>query len=293
MAVASHELRTPLAALRGYLQLLLLSPEPQPSDEVRRQVTSALLQTNRLVRLTTELLDATRLEHGRLDLSPERIDIGAAVRRAVEIAQVLAPDQPILLAAPSRPLMVEADETRLEQAVLNVIVNGQQHAAESPSIDVSVRRVGTRAAVRVADAGPGIPAEAQAHAFERFSRVADRRSAPSAGLGLGLYITKAIIDAHGGDIAIDSRSREKAATAQGTAGCLLLPTRAGRSAHQRQQAGSGERDDRDHIAEDLHRQVLAVDRVTSAISFEMGSGHFVPTVRTDLMPWSGHPETVA
>ena len=104
--------------------------------------------------------------------------------------------------------MVEADETRLEQAVLNVIVNGQQHAAESPSIDVSVRRVGTRAAVRVADAGPGIPAEAQAHAFERFSRVADRRSAPSAGLGLGLYITKAIIDAHGGDIAIDSRSGE-------------------------------------------------------------------------------------
>ena len=88
MAVASHELRTPLAALRGYLQLLLLSPEPQPSDEVRRQVTSALLQTNRLVRLTTELLDATRLEHGRLDLSPERIDIGAAVRRAVEIAEL-------------------------------------------------------------------------------------------------------------------------------------------------------------------------------------------------------------
>jgi len=255
MAVASHELRTPLAALRGYLQLLLLSPEPQPSDEVRRQVTSALLQTNRLVRLTTELLDATRLEHGRLDLSPERIDIGAAVRRAVEIAQVLAPDQPILLAAPSRPLMVEADETRLEQAVLNVIVNGQQHAAESPSIDVSVRRVGTRAAVRVADAGPGIPAEAQAHAFERFSRVADRRSAPSAGLGLGLYITKAIIDAHGGDIAIDSRSGEgtritirvplaaQPAAMDGSGSGVSLDS-GGRSARRSREGGDGSGDGR-------------------------------------------------
>ena len=218
-------------------------------------MTSALLQTNRLVRLTTELLDATRLEHGRLDLSPERIDIGAAVRRAVEIAQVLAPDQPILLAAPSRPLMVEADETRLEQAVLNVIVNGQQHAAESPSIDVSVRRVGTRAAVRVADAGPGIPAEAQAHAFERFSRVADRRSAPSAGLGLGLYITKAIIDGHGGDIAIDSRSGEgtritirvplaaQPAAMDGSGSGVSLDS-GGRSARRSREGGDGSGDGR-------------------------------------------------
>jgi two-component system CheB/CheR fusion protein len=205
IAVAGHELRTPLAALRGYLQLLGRTPEVESSEVARRHAASALVQANRLARLTSELLDASRLEHGRLQLDRAPIDIVPVIQRAVEVGQIVSQDQPIHLVGPREPLIVNADEVRLEQAVLNVITNAQQHASESPTIDVAIRGNSKKATITVTDYGPGIDEDGRAHTFERFSKLADRSRNPTAGLGLGLYITKAIVEAHGGRVLLDSK----------------------------------------------------------------------------------------
>lgn len=205
IAIASHELRTPLAALRGYLQLLARAQGKDGEREADDYVASALVQTTRLDRLVAELLDATRLEHGRMQLATGPIDLRDLVNNVVATAQVLSPDQHIEVKASAGPMIVEADELRFGQALSNVIGNAIQHASESPTIEVRLRRVGNRAVIIVKDQGPGIPSEVTAHAFDRFSEVADRRTAPSAGLGLGLYITRAIIEGHRGRIKLDSK----------------------------------------------------------------------------------------
>jgi two-component system CheB/CheR fusion protein len=247
LAVASHELRTPLAALRGYLQLLSRSLPGHEDSETNRYTSAALLQSERLDRLVAELLDVTRLEHGRMQLEHERTDLVSVARRATEISQILADEQPIAFKAPRGELLVAGDPFRLEQALLNIIGNAIQHAPESPTIEVDVRRAGDRATVAIRDRGPGIPKEIQAYSFERFSGLADRRATPSAGLGLGLYISKAIVEAHGGRISLRSEPGSGTrvaislplATAEGTG--TSASGRAGAPGRNGEQASPGNR----------------------------------------------------
>ena len=217
IAIAGHELRTPLAALRGYLQLLGRSPEVETSDAARSYASSALIQANRLARLMSEFLDVSRLQYGRLELDRAPIDIVPVIQRALDVAQVISPDQPIRLSGGRQPLIVNGDEVRLEQAILNVVTNGQVHAPESPSVDVTLRGNSTNATITVVDRGAGIDAEGQTKIFERFAKLTDRSRNPSPGLGLGLYITRAIIEGHGGRVELKSKVGE------GTTVTIRLP----------------------------------------------------------------------
>ena len=135
----------------------------------------------------------------------------------LDVAQVISPDQPIRLSGGRQPLIVNGDEVRLEQAILNVVTNGQVHAPESPSVDVTLRGNSTNATITVVDRGAGIDAEGQTKIFERFAKLTDRSRNPSPGLGLGLYITRAIIEGHGGRVALKSKVGE------GTTVTIRLP----------------------------------------------------------------------
>lgn len=209
--MAAHELHTPLTPLRGYLDLLthsLASGADRARDQ--RYVGLVVAETQRLQVLVDDLLDAGRLQTGKLRLHRAPVDLGPLAAQIVETAQIEAPGQPITLAAPQDPLMVNGDAARLGQVLLNLLTNAFMYAPQSPRIDMRVRRENHEAVLEVQDYGPGIPAADLPHLFARFYQVARADYPSRQGLGLGLFIAHELVRAHDGRI--DVRSTEGAGT---------------------------------------------------------------------------------
>jgi two-component system, chemotaxis family, CheB/CheR fusion protein len=207
LALASHELRTPLTALDGYLQMLLreLCRAGEPDDApTRRYATTALNQARQLGRLSRDLLDVGRLQSGRLRLALETVDLVPLVRQTVELARSLARGQAIALDADDGPLPVRGDPGRLEQVLLNLLTNAIQYAPDTERIDVRLRRDGPWAAIEVQDYGPGIAAADLPHVFTRFYRAQPGARRGGGGLGLGLFISRELVAAHGGTLEVAS-----------------------------------------------------------------------------------------
>jgi two-component system CheB/CheR fusion protein len=214
MASAGHELKTPVAALHGYLQLVERHLGPDGSAHARTYSARALAQTRKIGDLIERLFDVSRIQAGRLELSIASIDLVALVRDAVDVTETL-PKAPAIQVAPNRgPILVQADAGRLEQVFVNLLSNAVEHAATSPTIDVTVRRSGSTAIVVVRDHGSGIAGEELPLLFQPYTRLGQKRSA---GLGLGLYLSREIVLAHGGTIEAESTLGE------GTAITVRLP----------------------------------------------------------------------
>jgi two-component system CheB/CheR fusion protein len=205
MAAAGHELKTPVAALHGYLQLVTrhLGPEAQP--QARTYAARALVQTRQIGELVGRLFDVSRIQAGRLELLTAPVDLVAIVCDAVEVADGL-PNVPTIQFSPAPgQIHVQADAGRLEQVFVNLLSNAVEHAAKSPTIDVAVSQSGTNAIVEVRDYGPGIAVDELPLLFQPYTHLGKN---PSAGLGLGLYLAREIVTAHGGTIEAESRLGE-------------------------------------------------------------------------------------
>jgi len=201
MAAAGHELKTPVAALHGYLQLVERHLGPESSAQARTYAARALAQTRQVGELIERLFDVSRIQAGRLELVAAPIDLVAVVGDAVDVAQTLPKAQPIHLSPGRAPILIQGDPGRLGQVFVNLLANAVEHAAASPDIDVTVRRSGSVAVVEVCDHGPGIAANVLPQLFQPYTRLGHK---PSAGLGLGLYLAREIVTAHGGTIAAES-----------------------------------------------------------------------------------------
>ncbi|MDQ6604669.1 MAG: ATP-binding protein [Chloroflexota bacterium] len=206
MAIASHELRTPLTGLSGYLQMLLrlYDADENTAERPRRYATLALGQSQRLLALINELLDVARLQNGQLMLVQAPIDLVAVVRRAVETAQLLTQTQTIGADIADDPVTLNGDDRRLEQVILNLLTNAISHAAGSACIDVRLRVADGQATLDVQDYGPGIAPADLTNIFSRFYRAERAGQSPGGGLGLGLYIAREIVVAHGGTLDVRS-----------------------------------------------------------------------------------------
>jgi two-component system CheB/CheR fusion protein len=201
MAAAGHELKTPVAALHGYLQLVERHLGPDSSEQARTYAARALAQTRQVGELIERLFDVSRIQAGRLELATAPIDLVTIVRRAVEGAETL-PNAPTIRFSTTRgPITVKADAGRLEQVFVNLLSNAVEHAATSPTIDVALSRSGSVAVVEVRDHGPGIADNELPQLFQPYTRLGSK---PSAGLGLGLYLAREIVTAHGGTIEAES-----------------------------------------------------------------------------------------
>jgi two-component system CheB/CheR fusion protein len=198
MAAAGHELKTPTAAIHNYLQLVDRNLTDGDEEEAATYTARALVQTRRLATLIERLLDVSRIQTGQLELRLDRIDVSAVVRTAVEVAQVLPRAPTIKLKAPPRGVFVLADPGRLEQVFLNLLSNAIEHAPAANTIEVEVRRSGRSAAIEVRDHGPGIGSEDLRTMFEAYTRLGQPHR--GSGLGLGLYVAREIVTAHGGEI---------------------------------------------------------------------------------------------
>ena len=203
LASVSHELRTPLAALVGFAEVLQTRWSDVTTDDRDHILSRMVAQGERLRRLIENLLDSTSLEMGNLRVRPETVEVAEVLRRVVanhvggraihlEVADDLGP--------------VSADPARLSQVVANLLDNALRHGSEEGSmVTVSAFPSGLEAIeISVADEGPGIPPSFLPRVFEAFTQAEDPDHNPG-GVGLGLHVTRGIVEAMGGQIGVDSQ----------------------------------------------------------------------------------------
>jgi two-component system, OmpR family, sensor kinase len=207
MADISHELKTPLTAMRGYIETLRM-PEVA-LDEARRHRYFETIdrETRRLERIVKDLLDLARYEHGGVVLQRRLFDIGRLFEHVAGRHERDAQTKgvAIRLHVDAHADQVVADPDRIEQAIENLVGNALRHTPAGGTISLHAAHADGVATLSVSDTGAGIAPEHQPHVFERFYKADTARAADSTGSGLGLSITKAIVERHGGTIRMASQ----------------------------------------------------------------------------------------
>jgi two-component system, sensor histidine kinase len=210
IAILAHELRNPLAPLRTFIDLV----RDQPADLTPGAIDMLERQTKQLVRLVDDLLDLTRIKADKIELRPEPSDLRAIVDDALATSRPVVDQRAHILAvhAPDAPVKVTADTSRLVQVVSNLVNNAARYTDRGGRIDVTVGHHDEASAfVRVRDNGMGIPAELQDTIFHMF--VQERvRSDGSGGLGLGLALSRRLVELHRGTIHCESAGANQGST---------------------------------------------------------------------------------
>jgi signal transduction histidine kinase len=217
LSIASHELRTPVTSIKGYTQLaktLIRENDLVTSEEY---LDVALDQIDRMSRLILELLDVSRIETGRLEIRRDSIPWSTFVCDVVHRQHTAVSDRRFQLNGPVSHKRVVGDRDRLEQVFGNLMENAVKYSADRSEIVVTMEDRGNQLVTSVADRGIGIPTDELGQVFERFHRGRQVSSKNYGGLGLGLYITKQIVERHGGTIWVESRE------GQGTTFSFSLP----------------------------------------------------------------------
>jgi PAS domain S-box-containing protein len=205
VSAVSHEFRTPLTLIKGYTEFLAEGATGPVTDMQEEMLARIGGGVDRLERLVSDLLDISTIEAGAFTLVPGPTDLVRVLQEATQNLGPLAREvgSPIVVDLPPGPLELTLDAMRIEQVVANLVANALKFSPEGDEVRVSLRLEAERAVVAVRDRGIGIPADQQAGIFERFNRVSNglRRG----GTGLGLSIAKALVEAHGGTIGVESQ----------------------------------------------------------------------------------------
>ncbi len=215
VALVAHELGNPVAALELATERLDLTRRAARAVDVRLAEDFRAC-TFTLRRIVTDLLDTSRIHARQLEVTPARVEVRPALERAAEVAAAhLGTARPVVLACPKLPPVL-ADPARLDQILGNLLTNAAKYADSASGVMISAEASGGRITIRVANEGPGIDPGEASRIFSRHFRAhaADRGAAR--GLGLGLYVARALVEAHGGRIWVESRDGT-------TAFCFTLP----------------------------------------------------------------------
>ena len=206
MADVSHELKTPLTAMRGYIETLRMPEVVLDQDRRNRYFETIDRETRRLERIVKDLLDLARYEHGAVVLQQRLFDIGRLFDNVAGRHERDAHTKGVAIRTHvgAHADQVVADPDRIEQAIENLAGNALRHTPAGGTVTLSATQANGVATLSVSDTGKGIAPEHLPHVFERFYKVDTSRAAESTGSGLGLSITKAIIERHGGTIGVTS-----------------------------------------------------------------------------------------
>ncbi len=205
IATVAHELRSPLTSVKGFTKTLLAKWERFTDDQKKLMLETVDADANRVTRLIAELLDISRIDSGRLEVRRQPVDMAAAVRHHVD-AHVAAGQsaERFAVKVPGPLPALWADPDKVDQILGNLLENAVRHGEGTVTIEVTRaagptgdERTTEGTAVTVSDEGPGIPEESMSRVFTRFWRGSKR-----GGTGLGLYIVKGIVEAHGGTISV-------------------------------------------------------------------------------------------
>lgn len=206
VSIVSHELRTPLTSIRGSLGLVAGGVAGVLPDAAKNLVAIAKNNCERLIRLINDILDTEKIESGKMTLDMRELDLGALVAAAIESNEGFAAQHRVTLrlVAPQESLRVRADADRLTQVLTNLISNAVKFSPAEGQVEIEVARRGERLRVEVRDHGQGIPAEFHDRIFQKFSQADSSDTRQKGGTGLGLNISKAIVERLGGEIGFES-----------------------------------------------------------------------------------------
>ena len=229
ISIVAHDLRTPVGVIQNYAHVLdqharrRHDASPGAGTETDgvelKAIDGIAVSARRLATMVADLLDASRVETHRLALARETLDVSHLLAGLVDRMRPLLGGRRVVLDIQGAPPAVDADPGRIEQVVANLLTNAAKFSPDGADVTVTVKGAESEVVVAVADRGPGIPAAERAAIFDRFYR-APATTGGRDGLGLGLYIARGLVEAHGGRMWADSRP------GGGTRVCFALPVRA-------------------------------------------------------------------
>lgn len=218
LAVAAHELKTPVTGLQAAAQLILRQLDratPPDQERIRRTLTLIVQQADKLTRLVNQLLDISQIEAGRLELRRAPTDLAGLAREIASFWEAQTSTHTLNVDAPET-LIAVLDPLRIEQVLINLLDNAVRYSPEGGVVQLAVSAPrAEQVLIAVADAGPGVAPEHRAHIFDRFYQA--EPASYRGGLGLGLYISREIVEQHGG------RLRAEFPAAGGTRFVVELP----------------------------------------------------------------------
>lgn len=204
VSFVSHELRTPLTSIKGFAGALLGDPRMVDAD-LRNFVRVIDHECDRLRRMVADLLCMSRLESGRpLQVRWQRLNLCELIQLVVEAQNVYATRHLVETVLPETALLIEADQDKLEQVLTNLLNNAIKYSDPGTAVEVAATIEGEEAVIRVADEGFGIAPEDLPNLFQQYGRLADAERRHIRGTGLGLYLSKHLVEAHGGTIEVSS-----------------------------------------------------------------------------------------
>ncbi|HLH61407.1 MAG TPA: ATP-binding protein [Ktedonobacteraceae bacterium] len=204
ISVISHELQTPIAIIKGYASTLARADATFDAESLRARLNAIEEEADRLNKLVGNLLYASRIQAGGLQMDIAPLDLSRLIRSVVHRLQVKSPDVKVELKLPSNLPAVMADRDRIEEVLQNLLDNAMKYSPDRRELTIACRATGDEVIVSVSDTGMGISLREQEQIFNRFHRAGDGIASSTQGAGLGLYISRAIVEAHGGHIWVES-----------------------------------------------------------------------------------------
>lgn len=210
IAIASHELKTPVTSIKVYAEVLQEKFE-KANDQKNAELLGKLDgQLERLAKLINDLLDTTKISEGKLMLDVEEFDINNLIKEHVEELKRISQKHQLIFRPSSLPL-IAADKHRIGQVLVNLVSNAIKYSPDGGEIRIISEAVNDGIRITVKDKGIGIPASLKENVFQRFFRVTNPKIQTYPGMGLGLYISAAIVKRHGGSIDVESKENEGSA----------------------------------------------------------------------------------
>ena len=208
VSTVSHELRTPLTSIRGSLGLIAGGVAGELPEAVKTLVGIAKNNCERLIRLINDILDSEKIESGKMHLDLQVVDIKLLVQQALAAIEGFAGQHhvQVVLQAPDEPLQVRLDSDRMTQVLTNLLSNAVKFSPPQSSVQVRLLRVAQGVRVEVADHGPGVPEEFRSRIFQKFSQADSSDTRQKGGTGLGLNISRVLVEKMGGHIGFSSKA---------------------------------------------------------------------------------------
>ncbi len=207
VSLASHQLRTPLTSVKGYISMVLEGDAGKITKMQRQLLSEAFTSSERMVHLINDFLNVSRVQTGKFMIEKRPIDLGKVVKQEVKALQTSAEarDLRFKLIIPTQQITVAGDESKIRQVVMNFIDNALYYSHPNTEITVSLKVFPNDVRFEVTDHGIGVPAKQQSKLFGKFFRADNARTQRPDGTGVGLYLSKMVIDGHDGKIIFSSK----------------------------------------------------------------------------------------